>query len=84
MARDDRSILKAAVRQEALVTLVDDTGVRGVLWAVDSDGYLLRRSAATPLVFYSHNGTEPEEVDQGELFVPAGRVQFVQLFGKES
>lgn len=84
MARDDRTILSEALRQEVLVTLLDDVGVRGILWRVDDDGYLLRRSAVTDLALYSHNGTEPEVIDQGEVFVPRGRVLFVQLLGKES
>lgn len=82
MARDERRILLDAVRQEALVTLLDDTGVRGILWQADADGYLLRRSASTPIEYYGHDSTEPQQVDQGELFVPAGQVRFIQLFGK--
>lgn len=77
------SILDGLTRDRVLVTLTNDQGFEGVLWAVDESGLLLKPSAAQPLLFYP-DGETPKDVDRGDVFVPTDRVLFVQLLGPEA
>lgn len=67
------------VRQSVVVTLSDETGARGVLWASDESGLLLVAAAGRPVQTWAPGG---EWVDaDGSLFVPALVVKFVQVLG---
>lgn len=67
------------VRQRVVVTLDDETGVRGVLWATDETGLLVCPAAAQPVETWAPGG-DWQDAD-GSLFVPAARVKFLQVLG---
>ena len=67
------------VRQSVVVTLVDETGVRGLLWATDETGLLLAPAAGAPVQTWSPGGDWSNA--DGSLFVPAASVKFVQVPG---
>lgn len=72
------SVRDGLVRRTVSVTLTDETGVRGVLWASDETGLLLTAAPGEPVLTWSLATSEWEPAD-GSLFVPAGRVKFVQI-----
>ena len=72
------SVRDGLVRRTVAVTLTDDTGVRGVLWASDETGLLLSPAAGEPVLTWSPAAGEWEPAD-GSLFVPAERIKFVQI-----
>lgn len=73
------SVRDGLVRQQVVVTLVDETGVRGVLWSTDETGLLLAPAAGEPVEQWAPGG-EWQPAD-GALFVPAAMVKFVQIPG---
>jgi hypothetical protein len=73
------SVRDGLVRQSVVVTLVDETGVRGVLWASDDTGLMLAPAAGSPVQTWSPGG---DWVDaDGSMFVPLPAVKFVQVLG---
>jgi hypothetical protein len=73
------TVRDALVRQLAVVTLVDETGVRGLVWSSDATGLMLAPAAGQPVEQWSPGG-EWTPAD-GQLFVPAAQIKFVQLPG---
>lgn len=74
------------VRRRVLVTLINDQGFEGVLWAADESGLHLTGMPGHEtggLVFYRDSVT-PEPVDRGDVFVPAEQVLFMQIIGPGS
>lgn len=75
-------MLAGLVKQRVLVTLTNDQGLEGVMWAADASGVLLVPSGPEPILFYPA-GAEVEEIDRGQVFTPMEQVKFVQLLGRE-
>lgn len=73
------SVLAGLARQSVVVTLVDETGARGVLWQADGSGVVLAPAAAQPVEVWQPGG-EWQPAD-GQLFVPAAQIKFVQVPG---
>lgn len=71
------TVRDALVRELAVVTLVDETGVRGVVLTADPSGLLLAPAAGQPVEVWAPGG-EWSPAD-GALFIPAAQVKFVQL-----
>lgn len=61
-----------------MITLAGNIGVQGVLWATDDTGLVVREAPGEPVMVFE-NGP-PVPVDGGEVFVPADKVLFVQVF----
>ena len=75
------SLLAGLVRAEALVTLVDESGLRGVVWSADESGLVLSSAAGTAVEYMAPEpGAEWVPVN-GAVFVPAERVKFIQMPG---
>lgn len=75
------STLAGLVRAEALVTLADESGLRGIVWSADASGLVLTSAAGTAVEYMAPEpGAEWVPVN-GAVFVPAERVKFVQLPG---
>lgn len=72
------SVRAGLVRSTVVVTLTDETGVRGVLWDADDTGLLLTGAAGEPVQYLAAGSEEWVPVDGG-MFVPAAAVKFVQL-----
>lgn len=68
------------VRRHVVVTLTDDSGVRGVLMASDASGLMLGPAAFEPVAYCPPGAAEWQNAE-GELFVPAASIKFVQLPG---
>lgn len=66
------------VRRSVVVTLDDETGARGVLWQADESGLVLAPAAGESVLVWSPASNEWEPMD-GQLFVPAARIKFVQI-----
>jgi hypothetical protein len=66
------------VRQRVLVTLTTQQGFAGVAWQSDATGLLLVAAAGEPVTFVDADGGEGSPVD-GQVWVPADRILFVQL-----
>lgn len=67
------------VRQHVVVTLADETGVRGLLWSTDDTGLMLAPAPGQPVESWSPGGDwVPAD---GALFVPMAAVKFVQVPG---
>lgn len=60
-----------------MVSMPDNQGFEGVLWAVDATGMVLRASGAAPVELVTPDG-ERQPAD-GEVFIPASQVLFVQV-----
>lgn len=73
------SVRDGLVRQSVVVTLADETGARGVLWATDDTGLLLAPAAGQRVQTWSPGG-DWSDID-GTLFVPAAVVKFLQVLG---
>lgn len=71
------SALAGLVRATAVVTLTDETGVRGVVLTADPSGLLMAPAAGQPVEVWAPGG-EWSPAD-GALFIPAAQVKFVQL-----
>lgn len=75
------SALAGLVRTEVLVTLADESGMRGIVWTADASGLVITSAAGTPVEYMAPDpGAEWVPVN-GAVFVPAERVKFVQLPG---
>lgn len=74
------SLLAGLVRQLVVVTLADESGVRGVVWSADVSGLVLVGAAGDP-VGYMAAGAEEWSPADGAVFVPAASVKFVQVPG---
>jgi hypothetical protein len=74
------SLLAGLVRQQVVVTLADESGVRGVLWSADGSGLMLAGAAGDPVQYMAPGADEWSSAD-GVLFVPAASVKFVQVPG---
>ena len=70
MFGDRERLLKARLREEFVITLVDGTAWRGVLYAVDAKTIVLREAAAM-----SENVRGPVD---GELLLPRDRIDYMQ------
>jgi hypothetical protein len=68
------------VRRAVVVTLADDSGARGVLMAADDSGLLLGPAPAEPVAYCPPGAAEWQDAE-GQLFVPAASIKFVQLPG---
>ena len=69
-------------RRQAVVTLTDESGIRGVLLSTDHTGVLIAASAGQR-VEYLPAGNDEWLTADGSLFVPAERIKFVQLLSPE-
>lgn len=74
------ALAASIVRRSVVVTLTDDSGARGVLMASDGSGLLLGPAPGEP-VAYCPPGHAEWQTAEGELFVPAASIKFVQLPG---
>jgi hypothetical protein len=74
------SLLAGLVRQQVVVTLADESGARGVLWAADESGLMLVGAAGDP-VSYMPAGADEWSPADGAVFVPVSMLKFVQLPG---
>lgn len=73
------TVLAQLVRQRAVVMLTTGAGVLGVLWDADATGLLVRPSAGDPVVMIDQSGAQAPA--DGEVFVPADKIEFVQVLG---
>jgi hypothetical protein len=71
------------VRHRVVVTLSSGEGVQGILWATDVTGILVRGAPGEPvqLIEAGDDGDVRASDVDGEVFVPADRVLFVQVMG---
>ncbi|MGL4300068.1 MAG: hypothetical protein ACRCW4_13440 [Candidatus Neomicrothrix subdominans] len=68
------------VRQQVVVTLIDGSGFRGVLWQADASGFTLTAAAGELVMHCAAGSVEWQPVD-GQVFVLAEMVHFVQVPG---
>lgn len=73
------SLRSSMQRQRVIVTMTNDQGIDGILWAADKTGYKLVASGDRRVELITLDG-ERQPMD-GQAFVPAERVAFVQVVG---
>lgn len=74
------ALAASLVRRAVVVTLTDDSGARGVLLAADGSGLLLAPAPGEPVAYCPPGSAEWQDAE-GQLFVPAASIKFVQLPG---
>lgn len=73
------TVLAGLVRQTVVVTLLDESGARGVVWSVDDTGLMLVPAAGEPVETWAEG--HDWEPAPGAMFVPAPAIKFVQIPG---
>lgn len=71
------TLAEELARRLVLVTMTDDQGFQGVLWASDRSGLRMVAAADMAVELITVDG-ERQQVD-GQVFVPADRVAFIQV-----
>lgn len=77
------TVRDALVRHHVVVTMVDESGVQGVVLTSDHTGLLMVGSPVSPLAYMRPGGSEWEPVD-GAQHVPIHMIKFVQIPGGAS
>lgn len=75
--RRKKTLQSTLRRRRVVVTMVDDQGLDGILWDEDASGLMLTAAAGEAIELITVDG-ERTAAD-GQMFVPADRIAFVQV-----